>query len=218
MRNTVFGDRFFRVAFAISLLSHSFLFMKIPSFSSSPSEGLIEVTYLEQKKENVQVKKTKSAYLGEDLVKKDIAKIEVAKGVSKEKEQIREIKKQESASKIIKKVSVEKIKEELPKKEEAYYHLPQFSDYYQYVRQRIKEAVIYPEPFKDGEVVISFTLFSNGNLKNISIIDDLSARSAYLRYAAIKSVREASPFEPFPKELTAGEIPFQISISFKLAN
>lgn len=217
MRDSIFCDKIFRIAFAVSFISHAVLLLKTPGLYFASGDKTIEVTYLEEKTSRdslagSQVKSLKSTTRPRPL------KLEVAKGHLNKGEKLEAIKDEITPKKKEKKIIIKKTNGEFQKKKDALHQLPEFYDYYRYLRKRIKEAIFYPQHFQEGEVLINFTLFRDGALKEVSIVDNLSADNAYLRYAAIQSVKDASPFKPFPKELTVGEIPFQIFISFEFLN
>jgi hypothetical protein len=190
--------------------------LKGPNFSLTTPQVDLEITYLEQKsaKDHIvkpDINSPKSEF------KREVSRVGASKSYPKEK--IDRVKKKIASKKIKEKIIIKKVDEESQVKKEALSSLPEFSDYYQYLRERIKQFIIYPQPFQQGKILVSFTLFRDGTLKEVSIVDKLSTNNAYLCYTAIKSVKDAAPFEPFPEELTMKkEIPFQIFISFELSN
>ncbi|MCM8770979.1 MAG: TonB family protein, partial [Candidatus Omnitrophica bacterium] len=93
---------------------------------------------------------------------------------------------------------------------------PNYLNYYQTIRERIKRAAyqIYSRRDK-GEVYVSFAIFSDGRLQGVRIIEDKSSPNPYLREISIKSIQNASPFPPFPRELNYPQLSFNIIISFE---
>ena len=96
-------------------------------------------------------------------------------------------------------------------------HAREYNDYYKAVRERIVQKLKYNyrDYYRDGDVDILFRLNSNGSLGRIDVDLSKSTSDKKLIDIALYSLQEASPFAPFPKELNAAELPFNITISFK---
>ena len=92
-----------------------------------------------------------------------------------------------------------------------------YIQYYELVRERIKKyaAKNYTRSLKEGAVEAGFILNKNGTLKSASVNKSKSTDSAFLVDAALKSIKEASPFPPFPDSLKKKELAFAIAIIFK---
>lgn len=90
--------------------------------------------------------------------------------------------------------------------------------YYQLISKQIKQKAFYPEQARrnlnQGLVYISFTVLSNGHLKEINI--KISSGNDYLDKSALQSVREAGPFPPFPPQLKEKQLCLNIPISFEI--
>ncbi len=90
--------------------------------------------------------------------------------------------------------------------------------YYQLISEQIKQKAIYPERARrnlgQGLVYISFTVLSNGHLKEIEL--KISSGNDYLDKAALQSVQEAVPFPPFPPQLKEKQLCLNIPISFEI--
>lgn len=69
--------------------------------------------------------------------------------------------------------------------------------------------------FEAGKVYLTFVLSSGGKLKQLQIIDSKTSANEYLRNVAIKSIRESSPFPPFPMGFNYPEFTFNLLISFQ---
>jgi len=67
-----------------------------------------------------------------------------------------------------------------------------------------------------GEVFISFTVTSSGELLQVMIVDKRSIPDSLLRDIAINSIRDASPFPPFPQGMNQYQITFNVIISFEI--
>jgi TonB family protein len=106
---------------------------------------------------------------------------------------------------IIEKVNSAQIKEQLSKKNAAYYNL---------ISDKIK-GMAYFEPAKGekGEVKVAFTVVSSGNLKDEPRI--ISSSNKNLDKISLASVRNASPFPPLPGELAEKEEVFYINLEYK---
>lgn len=94
---------------------------------------------------------------------------------------------------------------------------PSYISYYQIVREKIRRAA-YKNYIRNetGDVYITFIISNDGYLKNIRLVEDKSSNSMYLRASAIASVKDASPFPNFPKELDYPYLTFNVVISFEV--
>jgi len=94
---------------------------------------------------------------------------------------------------------------------------PSYMSYYQFVREKIRRSA-YQNYAKTetGEIYLSFIIARNGTLQDIRLIEDKSSSSMYLRELAIRSVRTATPFTEFPKELDYPQLSFNVIISFEI--
>ena len=94
---------------------------------------------------------------------------------------------------------------------------PNYVNYQKYIRNKIKsQANIFKDDprFQSGEVYLTFILGSDGQLKDIRIVDQKTRASEFLRRVSLRSIKESSPFPPFPFELKYPELSFNVSISF----
>lgn len=94
---------------------------------------------------------------------------------------------------------------------------PSYANYYSLVRARIKQRAYfnYSDNYT-GEVYLTFILTSDGVLKELQILENRTTGGQFLRTIGLKSVKEASPFPPFPKELRYPELTFNVVISFQV--
>jgi len=96
---------------------------------------------------------------------------------------------------------------------------PEYLNYYQIIREKIKRAAYQGYTKQDtGEVYISFAISSGGSLEGVRLIEEKSTQNQYLRDIALKSIQNASPFPSFPKELNYPQLSFNIIISFETDN
>jgi outer membrane biosynthesis protein TonB len=94
---------------------------------------------------------------------------------------------------------------------------PSYQNYYSLVRSRIKQRAYFNyAEYYAGEVYLTFVLYSDGTLKDLKIIEERSSGGPYLRTIGLKSIKEATPFPPFPKTLKYPELTFNVVISFQV--
>lgn len=87
----------------------------------------------------------------------------------------------------------------------------------QLIREKFKRAL--HENYtgtETGQVSISFIISNDGKLQEARILEEKSSASPYLREVALRSVKEASPFPVFPKELDYPQLSFNVEISFEI--
>lgn len=91
-----------------------------------------------------------------------------------------------------------------------------YVEYCQAISERISDfAKSYLPTAVKGEVQLSFVLLANGRLKGEPKVKVIEGGYRALGKAALKSVKAAEPFPPFPKVLEQAEQEFNISISFE---
>lgn len=92
-----------------------------------------------------------------------------------------------------------------------------YINYYQLVREKIRRAAYQNYSRTDtGEVYLSFIIANDGELKETRIVEDKSSSNPYLRETALRSIKEASLFPSFPKELNYSNLSFTVAISFEI--
>ncbi|MFA6357223.1 MAG: TonB family protein [Candidatus Omnitrophota bacterium] len=107
----------------------------------------------------------------------------------------------------------------LPPIEMARIDNPSYISYYQIVREKIRRSVYQSySQNQTGEVYVSFIISNDGYIKGVRLIEDKTTASDYLKNIALKSVKDASPFPNFPKELDYPQLSFNIIISFEIEN
>jgi outer membrane biosynthesis protein TonB len=93
---------------------------------------------------------------------------------------------------------------------------PAYATYYQIVRDRIRDrAYTNYTKLSVGEVYLTFIIKSDGTLTALQILENKSEANEFLRSVGMKSVQEAGPFPPFPKDLGYPELTFNVQISFQ---
>jgi TonB family protein len=65
-------------------------------------------------------------------------------------------------------------------------------------------------------VYLSFIISTEGYLREVRLVEEKSSFSPYLREIALRSIKEASPFPDFPKELDYPQLTFNVVISFEI--
>ncbi len=90
--------------------------------------------------------------------------------------------------------------------------------YLELVKLKIEKNKKYPEDAKsnhvEGIVSLKFIISPDGTIKNTEVAK--SSRNKILDEAALKALKDASPFPKPPTKFFKGDIPLQISISFEL--
>lgn len=203
-------DKIFARALLVSFLGHLLLFLPWPGIKnrlSSNKFSEIEINYFEIRPKIEEIKIIKTTPPEEK-------KTELKEGKIIEEEKVVQLVKRE-----------EKVSPQITKEEEwvkrDFSNLskePVFLDYYRAIREKIKNSANRNKPlfFKPGEVCVFFVLDNKGNLKRLKIIDSKTTEDPLLREIALKSIEEASPFPPFPKELKREQIAFNIIIAFEI--
>lgn len=98
-------------------------------------------------------------------------------------------------------------------------HVPEaVLDYYNAIREEIRKKAFYYKPRLRGyaSVTVLFTLSSDGMLQALEIDEASSVGTKIFRESALRSVKYAAPFPPFPPELKDDRITFSITIEFDL--
>lgn len=235
------SDRLLRFTFAVSIISHGVLLLQSPNlnpFAPAPKEQMIKVRYL--KNEELQ-----SKLLSKPLVKPGSAKTfpksdpflrldsKIAAGavgsripppyvegenVFKNSKALTN-KSPEFAKPTFSSLDIIAIKKKitLPEIEMARINNPSYISYYQIVREKIRRSAYQNYTHNEiGEVYISFIISNNGYIKDVHLIETKTSASDYLKGVASKSVKDASPFPNFPKELDYPQLSFNIIISFEI--
>jgi hypothetical protein len=94
---------------------------------------------------------------------------------------------------------------------------PSYVSYYQLVREKIRRAAYQNYTHTEtGEIYLAFLISNTGILKDIRLIEEKSAVNFYLKDIALRSIKDAAPFPPFPKELDYPQLSFNVIISFQI--
>ena len=105
----------------------------------------------------------------------------------------------------------------LPAIEMAKIDNPGYISYYQIVREKIRRSAYQNYTHNEtGEVYASFIISNDGYIKDVRLAEEKTTLNDYLKNIALKSIRDASPFPNFPKELDYPQLSFNIIISFEI--
>lgn len=114
-------------------------------------------------------------------------------------------------------MTIAKRKITLPPVELAKIDNPSYISYYQIVREKIRRSAYQNYTRSEtGEVYVAFVVSNDGDLRNTRLIEEKSSANPYLKSIALSSVKSASPFPAFPKELDYPELSFNVVISFEI--
>jgi len=231
------ANRLLQVTFTISLFVHGIILFQAPSFNPfapAPKKQRIEVHYI---KENppakalpktysktdlqrplpksepflkldskvVERNKTPPPYIGQDNLPRATELLPNARlGFPKPAFDAAEL------TAIKKRIS-------LPPIEMAKIDNPSYINYYQIVREKIRRSAYQNYTHNEtGEVYLSFIISCDGYIKEVRLVEEKTKAANYLRGIALSSVKDASPFPNFPKELDYPQLSFNIIISFEI--
>jgi len=233
--------RILRFTFAFSIISHGLLLLQSPNlnpFTPAPKEQMIKVRYL--KKEELQSKllpkslakpgsartpsksdpflrldsKIVAGAAGNRVPPPYIERENVFKGSKVLANNSPELAKPTFSSPDI--MAIKK-KITLPEIQMARIDNPSYISYYQIVREKIRRSAYQNYTHNEvGEVYISFVISNEGYVKDVHLIEAKTSANDYLKGIASRSVKDASPFPNFPKELDYPQLSFNIIISFEI--
>ena len=218
----------FKITFLISLAIHAVFFLPIPELKKPKQKEIkqLNFNYLTLKiPANKKVAKFKHKKISlkdkrESLNRKLTAKSRqnsVIKKQDNKKANPQTVKKRNNKSNSIVKLRQKKQiltasgvfkKNELSKNKS-------YISYYKLINEQLRQAVIYPPHFSEGEIALSFVLASDGKLKNVEVMQTAFLENEILKETAMLIVKRASPFPPFPKNLQQKQLTFNIVFCFK---
>ena len=224
----------FKTTLFISIIIHAAVLATLPFFKSVPSRKeltTLEVTYRHfaekisaQDKYGIskevfsvkQAEPPKPAASEEKLSVEPVKKIDLSE-LFKPKESISVPKPQTlKQAPRIKKIILKNLPVETAKD-------PAYLSYRDIIRREIQDKVYYysdqyfyfDNP-REGNIFVSFTISSEGILKDLTVLEGKSSQDAILRRIATTAIRESSPFQKFPKDLRYDERNFNLEISFEV--
>jgi len=227
------SNRVLSVALVVSLFAHAAIFLKYSifnPFTQTQKEQKIEVSYIKEPLKAVLLSKPEKQNLlskQEPFLKLDskvIAGSRVPPPYIEKENFFKDVKDLSSKSAEFSKpafsspdILVLKKKITLPSIEMAKIDNPSYISYYQTVREKIRRSAYQNYNRNEtGEVYISFIISNDGYIKSVRLIDEKTTGNDYLKDTALKSVKDASPFPNFPKELDYSQLSFNIIISFEI--
>ncbi len=93
---------------------------------------------------------------------------------------------------------------------------PEYIQYYQLVREKIRRAAYHNYSLTDqGSIFMSFVISHNGSIQDVRFIPERSTGNEYLKGVALKSIYDAAPFPDFPRRLDYQQLSFNVVISFE---
>jgi len=225
----MFSERVYAIAFTVSLIAHGVILLQVSNLSTLPANKgnqKIEVSYIKSA-ESLHSPARGKAMGSEPFLKlpQKIAAVSrnpppfvdrenIYKGLS------RDVLSDSGLTKpaLIKPdVIAVKKKITLPALNIDKINNPSYIGYYQIVREKIRRcAYLNYARTETGEVYLSFIISEGGNLKEVRFVDEKSSNSPYLREIALRSIKEASPFPDFPKDLNYPQLSFNVVISFEI--
>lgn len=228
----MYSDKAFAIALVVSMAIHGAIFLQNPSlnlniFSKEKKEFTPEVSYLkptqEKKEPSRETVARKEAFL---KLPAKIAANKMAPPPFIDKENILNRNKGAISQKLVftkpvfSKADIIAVKKKitLPPVDLDKISNPSYISYYQIVREKIRRSA-YQQNYTSaevGEVFLSFLIFSDGSIKTVRLIEEKSSSSPYLRETALRSIKGASPFPIFPKELDYPQLSFNVVISFEI--
>ena len=218
----MFKQRYFQIALAISLIAHSFFFTTWSGGGSltdirKPSRH-IELVYLLPAPKDIEalVAPAKAAVQRAEevgVVDEREEKVPVPQKKDFAEEELITAKAEEDDGSVARERTLSELASmELDEKEN-------YVDYCFFIRENIQRALNdnyhSNQSYLEGDVLLNFTLYANGELKKSCVVDSYSTAGPLIRTLVLKSLRGASPFPPFPKGLRRSEVSFNIPIAFE---
>jgi protein TonB len=214
-------DSVLRKAFTISIIFHIFILLPwpgiIPFRESLKKKAKTEISPpIIYYKISQKINRINSSSEAKKIkVKKQKLPNKEKKYVKKDRKVLKKINKKVLPSYIEEKKGIVSLSKDLEKEK-----IPKaILSYYRAVREEIKKSAIANKPFGGGrgEVTVIFEVLSDGSLSDINLDQSRSVSNRILKKAALRSIKLASPFPPFPKEIGTDNITFSITIEFDLA-
>ncbi len=223
----MYSNKVFQVALFISLIAHGALLLQTPRQYAPRADNKqrLEISYIKKQPEEKLTQKKPPSARGPllKLPPKITAKINPAPFIDR-KEVFKNNKSAVSLGPSFTKptlikpeiLSVKK-RVTLPPVDITKSNNPSYISYYQIVREKIRRCAYHNYMRQEtGEVYISFIISSAGSLRELKLAEEKSSPNPYLKETALRSVKDASPFPNFPKELDYPNLSFNVVISFEI--
>lgn len=227
----MFSDRVFQIAFLVSLLAHSIVFLQSSNLDFLPKNKTprkLEISYVklpelkieELKKKSAREKKEEFLKIPQKITAKKMPPPPFADRENILKKSGKIVLSEANLPKpALKRPDVIAIKKKitLPPVDMKKMNNTSYISYYQIVREKIRRTAYRNYTRTEiGEVYLSFIVSADGYLKDVRLAEDRSSANPYLRNIALRSIEEASPFPGFPKELDYPQLSFNVIISFEI--
>jgi len=99
---------------------------------------------------------------------------------------------------------------------------PVLLSYFSAIREQIQQTANQQSwltsEMMEGLVYVSFTLHASGAVERVTVVADRSIASEALRDTALRIVKAASPFPPFPPSMTEGNKTVVVPLEFLLGS
>jgi TonB family protein len=237
----MFSQRPLLTAVIISIIVHLVILLQIPEFrfaSRQTKPGQVEITYIENKKAAARLTGpagAKAALKGRQepllklpsIITASAPKVTPPSPLIKEElfSRKRDLGSQQEGRLFAKpaliKPDIGVIKKKItlspPQENLNKINSPSYISYFQLTRERVKRILYQRYTYtEEGEVYLSFIVANDGSIRDVRVNEERSSSSPYLREIAIASVKEASPFPAFPKDLEYPELSFNVIVSFEV--
>lgn len=217
-------DRIFKYALIFSLIFHATLIIEWPFlgrlFPRQDKYKSIEITYLKIREPQPQPPKSESFPKTYEALPK---LQQPTKMVSSEKPKgAQSAAPSQEKSKISSETKKSEVSQPLIQREEGLTSIDLKGQqtvppsYAQAVRNKIKERLNSAKPDLEGNVFVRFVIASDGELRELNIIDEKSTRNGLLRELVFESIKDAAPFPGFPREFASPEVTFTCQILFQV--
>lgn len=226
----MFSDRIFLFAFTVSLVAHGVILLQSPNihlFRKEAQQQQTQLVYVKNKPEKkeeprlARAEKEPFLKIPSKITAKKITPppfVDTQRALSESPQQKASLRVTIDKPAFFKPdVIAVKKKITLPPVDLGKMDNPSYISYYQLVREKIRRVAYQSYTRTEvGEVYLSFIISSDGSLRGIRLAEDKSSRSTYLKAVALRSVKDASPFPDFPKDLDYPELSFNVVISFEV--
>lgn len=236
----MFSQRPLLIAVIISIIVHLVILLQIPEFrfiSRQAKPGQVEITYIENKKAAAKLAGpagTKAALKGRQepllklppIITASAPKVTPSPFIKQELFGKKSGLNSQQEGRLFTKPALLKpdigvIKKKItlspPQENLNKINSPSYISYFQLTRERVKRILYQRYTYTEqGEVYLSFIVANDGAIRDVRVNEEKSSSSPYLREIAIASVKEASPFPVFPKDLEYPELSFNVIVSFEV--
>lgn len=222
-------------ALFISFISHCFILTPVGNFwfiTSNKKTNDMQIIYYKTTPQITEAIKTTQIPKEEKSLQKTDLRQPSIQPINKEALTLEKIKKEKSQ--IVKKTKPLQVKapdiklqELMPSAKENILpssipgttlpNTPECINYYQYIREEIRRFLKqnYTSEYEEGDVIVSFALNQKGELVSLNINEEKSCGDPVLHRLSYESIKNASPFKPFPKGLLQKQISFNLTVVFK---